>query len=231
MREYTWTLRRYLLTCFFSLNALAAFQWRPNCLLPRRPLVSLQNYPTVLKYRYLKLSLARSASKIPDIGVRFIVYDPEFHSISCATIKVQEGWTYKGSFYAKSDSFTNTIIASLKSSRGTVFATKSITGITKTWKKFTFEFQPNYSAPTDGNVLNVAVDGDTAAGKTIYFGLFSLFPPTSRGRENGMRIDLVEALAATQPSVWRFVEITWKVWGLTHGESGTRPSDRKSWLL
>lgn len=34
--------------------------------------------------------------------------------------------------------------------------------------------------------------------------MFSLFPPTFKGRENGMRIDLAEAMAGTKPSVWRF---------------------------
>lgn len=119
-------------------------------------------------------------------------------------IKIQEGWTYKGSFYAKSDSFTGKITASLKSSRGTVFASKSIEGVSKEWKKFTFEFRPTKSALNDDNVFSVVVDGKAAASKIIHFGMFSLFPPTFRGRENGMRIDLAEALAATKPSLWRF---------------------------
>ncbi|KAJ7597801.1 hypothetical protein C8J56DRAFT_1041974 [Mycena floridula] len=104
-------------------------------------------------------------------------------------IKVQEGWTYKGSFYAKSSSFTGTIAASLKSTRSS-------------WKKFTFEFTPTTSALNDDNLFSISVDGQQAAGKTIFFGLlFSLFPPTFKGRENGMRIDLAEALAGTGPSV------------------------------
>lgn len=77
-------------------------------------------------------------------------------------------------------------------------------GISKEWKKFTFEFKPSKSAANDENVFSVVVDGKAAAGKTIYFGMFSLFPPTFRGRENGMRIDLAEALDATRPSLWRF---------------------------
>lgn len=135
---------------------------------------------------------------------------------------MQSGWTYQGSFYAKAAAFTGAITVSLKSTQGTVFATKgavisrviyrtiltistALTGITKNWNKFTFEFQPTVSADTDDNVFNVVVDGKAGAGQTIYFGMFSLFPPTFRGRENGMRIDLAEALAATQPSVWRLV--------------------------
>ena len=119
-------------------------------------------------------------------------------------IKVQQGWTYNGSFYARSDTFTGTITASLDSIHGTQFASTTVQGISKTWKKFTFEFKPSVSAPDTNNVFAVTVDGKAAAGTTIYFGLFSLFPPTFRGRENGMRIDLANALAATQPSVWRF---------------------------
>ncbi|KAF8204203.1 glycoside hydrolase [Mycena galopus ATCC 62051] len=153
-------------------------------------------------------------------------------------IKVQSGWTYQGSFYAKATTFTGTVTVSLKSSQGTVFATKAVTGITKSWKKFTFEFQPSVSAATDDNVFNVVVDGTAAAGQTIFFGMFSLFPPTFRGRENGMRIDLAETLAATQPSVWRFpggnnlegnsIDTRWK-WNETIGPLENRPGRVGDW--
>ncbi|KAJ7222879.1 glycoside hydrolase [Mycena haematopus] len=153
-------------------------------------------------------------------------------------IKVQSGWTYQGSFYAKAATFTGAVTVSLKSTRGTVFASKAITGITTSWKKFTFEFQPSVSADTDDNVFNVVVDGKAAAGHTIFFGMFSLFPPTFRGRENGMRIDLAEALAATQPSVWRFpggnnleggtFDTRWK-WNATLGPLEDRPGRVGDW--
>ncbi|KAF7347268.1 Glycoside hydrolase [Mycena venus] len=153
-------------------------------------------------------------------------------------IKVQSGWTYQGSFYAKSTTFTGSVTISLKSSSGTVFATKAVTGVTKSWKKFTFEFQPSVSADNDDNVFNVVVDGKSAAGQTIFFGMFSLFPPTFRGRENGMRIDLAEALAATQPSVWRFpggnnleggsFDTRWK-WNATIGPLEDRPGRVADW--
>ncbi|KAG6841718.1 hypothetical protein C0991_007604 [Blastosporella zonata] len=154
-------------------------------------------------------------------------------------IKVQAGWNYKGSFYAKSsDSFNGKISVSLKSNQGTVFATTSVSGVSKDWKKFTFEFQPTVSAPNDQNVFNVALDGKASAGKTIYFGMFSLFPPTFRGRENGMRIDLAEALAATKPSIWRFpggnnleglsIDTRWK-WNETIGRIEDRPGRPANW--
>ncbi|KAL0951925.1 hypothetical protein HGRIS_008579 [Hohenbuehelia grisea] len=153
-------------------------------------------------------------------------------------IKVQQGWTYKGSFYAKSTSFTGSVTVSLKSASGTVFASKTVSGVSKNWKKFTFEFQPDSSSPNDNNVFSVTLDGKSAAGKTINFGMFSLFPPTFRGRENGMRIDLAEALAATQPSIWRFpggnnlegisFDTRWK-WNETIGPLESRPGRVGDW--
>ncbi|KAF8645689.1 hypothetical protein AX16_007638 [Volvariella volvacea WC 439] len=147
-------------------------------------------------------------------------------------IKVQADWTYKGSFYAKSSSFSGPITVSLKSMRGTVYAAKTIQGVSKDWKKFTFEFKPTQSALDDQNVFNIAVDGHAAAGAVIHFGMFSLFPPTFRGRENGMRLDLAEAIAATQPTIWRFpggnnleglsIETRWK-WNETIGRLEDRP--------
>ncbi|KAF7330131.1 hypothetical protein MSAN_02462900 [Mycena sanguinolenta] len=153
-------------------------------------------------------------------------------------IKVQSGWTYQGSFYAKSATFTGAVTVSLKSAQGTAFATKALTGITTSWKKFTFEFQPSVSADNDENVFNVVVDGKAAAGQNIFFGMFSLFPPTFRGRENGMRIDLAETLAATQPSIWRFpggnnlegtsFDTRWK-WNATLGPLEDRPGRVGDW--
>ena len=94
---------------------------------------------------------------------------------------------------------------SLKSKQGTVYASTIIPQVGgKPWKKLSFQLLPKESAPDDDNVFSITVDGKAAAGQTIFFGMFSLFPPTFRGRENGMRIDLAEALAGTRPGVWRF---------------------------
>lgn len=118
---------------------------------------------------------------------------------------MQEGWKYTGSLYVKSDTFTGPLTVSLASaSSDLVYATKELSGISSSWQKLSFEFQPTESAANTDNVLRVTVDGASAAGQTIYFGMFSLFPPTYLGRPNGMRIDLAEALAEAKPGVWRF---------------------------
>ncbi|EIM91767.1 glycoside hydrolase [Stereum hirsutum FP-91666 SS1] len=82
------------------------------------------------------------------------------------------------------------------------------------------------------------LDGDAAKGTTFWFGMFSLFPPTFKGRENGMRIDLAEAMAGTKPSVWRFpggnnlegvsFDQRWK-WNETIGPLENRPGRLGNW--
>ncbi|KEP50300.1 alpha-L-arabinofuranosidase [Rhizoctonia solani 123E] len=153
-------------------------------------------------------------------------------------IKVQSGWKYTGSFYARSDGYTGAVTVSLVSSSGTVYATKTVSKVTSSWKKFTFNFTPSKSAPDVKNVFRVTVDGASASGKSVYFGMFSLFPPTYKGRPNGMRIDLAEALAATKPRVWRFpggnnlegqtVATRWK-WNETIGPFENRPGRQGDW--
>ncbi|CAE6481323.1 unnamed protein product [Rhizoctonia solani] len=153
-------------------------------------------------------------------------------------IKVQSGWKYTGSLYAKSDGYSGSVTVSLVSASGTTYATKVLKGVSSSWKKFTFEFKPTKSAPDTNNFFRVTVDGSSAAGKTVQFGLFSLFPPTYRNRPNGMRIDLAEALAATKPGVWRFpggnnleghaIDSRWK-WNETIGPIENRPGRFGDW--
>ncbi|KAG9096781.1 hypothetical protein FRC06_008328 [Ceratobasidium sp. 370] len=120
-------------------------------------------------------------------------------------MKVQSGWTYTGSFYVKSSNFAAPITVSLVSATsGQVYATKTLTGVSASWKKLSFSFKPTASAPDTNNVLRFSVDAASTVGKTLYFGMFSLFPPTYKNRPNGMRIDLAETLIATKPGIFRF---------------------------
>jgi alpha-N-arabinofuranosidase len=119
-------------------------------------------------------------------------------------IKVQKNWTYTGSLYAKSPAYTGPVTVSLKSTTGTVFATQTIPAISSSWKKYSIIFKPSRDAPSTDNVFVVELDGARAAGKDVYFGMFTLFPPTFKNRPNGMRIDLAEAMAGTAPKIWRF---------------------------
>ncbi|KAG8689789.1 hypothetical protein FRC08_010777, partial [Ceratobasidium sp. 394] len=121
-------------------------------------------------------------------------------------IRVQSGWAYTGSLYVKSTSYTGSVTVSLVSlTSGQTFATQTLKSSTPTaWTKLSFGFTPTASASDTNNVLRVTVDGASAKGQKLNFGLLSLFPPTYKNRANGMRVDLAETLAATSPKVWRF---------------------------
>jgi len=110
--------------------------------------------------------------------------------------------TYKGSFYAKSDSDAlNTVTVKLVSNtNGKVLATASASGITTAWKQHEFSLRTGAIQASSANhlVLSVAHAG------TLWLNLVSLFPPTYHNRANGNRIDLMEKLAAMHPAFLRF---------------------------
>lgn len=54
------------------------------------------------------------------------------------------------------------------------------------------QLTPDSSATDLTNNFTVTVDGESMAGQTVTFALFSLFPPTWEGQSNGMRMDLAQ---------------------------------------
>ncbi|TDL19640.1 alfa-L-arabinofuranosidase precursor [Rickenella mellea] len=124
-------------------------------------------------------------------------------------INVNASWTYNGSFYYKVPSGSNVkgaFTASLKSSTGAVLAstTVGINPAATDWAQVAFKLTPRTNPADTNNVFSVTVDGADNAGQTFYFAFFSLFPPTYKNRPNGMRIDLAEVLAETQPGFFRY---------------------------
>ena len=63
---------------------------------------------------------------------------------------------------------------------------------------------PSKAAPNSNNTFAITFDAAEAAGQTFYFDLISLFPPTFKGRKNGLRRDLAEHLMYLQPKFLRF---------------------------
>jgi alpha-N-arabinofuranosidase len=122
--------------------------------------------------------------------------------LSSAGIKVDSEWTYNVSFWAKSASPANVTIELVSNSTGSL-GSASFPALTSEWAEYTTTLKPSQSAADVHNTFRVSVNGDADA--SVYFALFSLFPPTYKGRANGMRIDLAETLAAVEPSIWRYV--------------------------
>ncbi|OBZ77389.1 putative alpha-L-arabinofuranosidase A [Grifola frondosa] len=124
-------------------------------------------------------------------------------------IKIDSSWTYEASLYFRfpsSSSFSGTLTVGLESSSGTVFASNStqIHGTQTSWTQVSLTLRPTSTAPTTDNSFFVTIDAASGAGQTIDFAMFSLFPPTFKGRLNGMRIDVAEALADMGPAFFRF---------------------------
>ena len=113
-------------------------------------------------------------------------------------INVNEAWTYNASFnfkFAQGSTFNGRLTASLVSGDGTTLASSSstVSGADSTdWKEFFVTLKPTASASGVNNTFTVTLDGASTAGETVFFSLFSLFPPTFKNRANGIRLDLAE---------------------------------------
>ncbi|KIJ30509.1 glycoside hydrolase family 51 protein, partial [Sphaerobolus stellatus SS14] len=127
-------------------------------------------------------------------------------------INVNASWTYNASFFFKlptGSTFKGSFTVALKSTSGQTFATATIpvtpvSAQPNVWTQVSVPLKPTASASGVNNVFTVTVDGASASGQTIFFSLFSLFPPTFKNRANGMRMDISETLLAMAPSFFRF---------------------------
>ncbi|KAL1759357.1 alpha-L-arabinofuranosidase C-terminus-domain-containing protein, partial [Schizophyllum commune] len=152
-------------------------------------------------------------------------------------IKVTGSTTYNASFYYKvpqESNFSGDATIALQSSSGDVLAsaTVPISGSQTEWTQVAAELTPSSSAGDVNNVFTVTLDGAAAAGLTIDFALFSLFPPTFKDRPNGLRPDIAQALVDMGPSFFRLpggnnlegnsIATRWK-WNETVGSLLDRP--------
>ncbi|KAF8508252.1 glycoside hydrolase [Hysterangium stoloniferum] len=125
-------------------------------------------------------------------------------------INVNASWRYNASFFYKlpaKSTFKGPFTVSLKSASGQTLATTSIrvhAPPANVWTHVSVSLKPRFSPTTTNNVFTVTIDGASSAGQTIFFSLFSLFPPTFRNRPNGMRMDIAETLQQAGPSFFRF---------------------------
>jgi len=117
-------------------------------------------------------------------------------------IPVRSNTTYKGSFYAKTDSAAigPVTIRLLTDADDRVLASATVSGLTSEWKQYQFSLKTDAIRESSTNHLVVTV-GQPA---TLWLSLVSLFPPTYRNRENGNRTDIMQKLAAMHPAFLRF---------------------------
>ncbi len=115
-------------------------------------------------------------------------------------INAVEGREYKLSFWAKSDrKYKGTFTARLQSTDGrTLGETEVKVALTKDWEKYTATITATADDPKAEFTLTADKPGE------FRLDVVSLFPPTFKNRENGMRPDLAQMLADMHPTFMRF---------------------------
>ena len=111
-----------------------------------------------------------------------------------------EGTTYKLSFWAKSDKgFEGTMTAGLQGSDGAKLGNAEVeVSLGRTWQKY----ETVITATGTDAKAQFTLTADKAG--EFQLDVVSLFPPTFKDRENGMRPDLAQMLAEMHPRFMRF---------------------------
>ncbi len=111
-----------------------------------------------------------------------------------------KGREYKLSFWAKSDKkYKGTITARLQTASGqSLGEAKMKVSFSKQWKKYTATIVATADDPKAEFTLTADKPGE------FQLDVVSLFPPTFKNRENGMRPDLAQMLADMSPRFMRF---------------------------
>lgn len=115
-------------------------------------------------------------------------------------ITIDAGESYDVSLYARRDGRGRAAItAALELEDGTVCGSIRFDGIGNVWRKFEGVITSDKTADTARLVLTT-----TGRGR-LYLDMVSLFPQkTFKGRKNGMRADLAQALVDLEPKFFRF---------------------------
>ena len=108
---------------------------------------------------------------------------------------------YTGSFWTLGSYqgfFTVKLVSDLTSE---VFISQNVPSFSQAgkWTEHKFTLEPR-AAPNSNN--SFVIEFSEQAG-SLNFNLISLFPPTYKGRENGNRVELMEALEALNPNFYR----------------------------
>jgi alpha-L-arabinofuranosidase len=152
------------------------------------------------------------------------------------------GQTYRVAFFAKASARLRApVTVSLESADGsTVYASADVRGISTEWNRYETRIRvPGIATESTAARFVIAVNSEVPDGTSLWFQVVSVFPPTYRGRANGLRPDLVELLREMHPRILRFpggnyvegvtVDTRW-AWKQTVGPVWERPGhDNSAW--
>jgi alpha-L-arabinofuranosidase len=120
-------------------------------------------------------------------------------------IPVHPATTYTASFFAEASAPRRARLSvSVEGTDGTVYARGTVTGLGTSWHRYSVRLTTSRSAPDTSAARFVISTTDPAlSGTTVWFDQVSLFPPTYLNRPNGLRVDLMNKLAALHPAFLR----------------------------
>jgi alpha-N-arabinofuranosidase len=123
-------------------------------------------------------------------------------------IPVHPATTYTASFFAETSETSATrhgrLSVSIEGTDGTVYARGTVTHLGTSWRRYSVRLTTSRSAPDTSAARFVISTADPAfSGTTVWFDQVSLFPPTYLNRPNGLRVDLMNKLAALHPAFLR----------------------------
>jgi alpha-L-arabinofuranosidase len=147
-------------------------------------------------------------------------------------VPIRPGATYRASFYAEGENdFSGQVTIDLESADGkTVFASESVPSLSGEWKQYHLNLRTNKNAPTLAGRFVIAANQPG----TFRLSLVSLFPKTYHGHPNGNRIDLMQKMAAMDPSFLRmpggnYLDPGHLIWKNTIGPLIDRPGGPGAW--
>ncbi|KAI1209797.1 glycoside hydrolase family 51 protein [Annulohypoxylon truncatum] len=193
--------------------------------------LSLRNLSTPLSDVLVTSMNVASTTKQGEVG---------FQNDGYWGMDVKAGKKYSGSFWVKG-AYSGRFVASLQSNiTGEVFGTASIQSRSRPdqWIEHGFDLTPSKDAPSSNNTFVLTFDASGAGNSSLDFNLISLFPPTYKGRKNGMRSDIAEALEQLHPTLFRIpggnmleglTNRTWWDWKKTLGPLRNRPGFSGVW--
>lgn len=138
--------------------------------------------------KYLKLTINKAGA---GAGVRNTGYEG---------VPVKKGEEYRFSLYARREGDTEMPLnVAIRGSDDSVLASGRIDGVVDSWKKHEIILKVSESDAKASLAVTIDKEG------TICLDMVSLFPvKTFKGRKNGLRADLAQAIADLKPKTFRF---------------------------
>lgn len=149
--------------------------------------------------------------------------------------------TYQNSFWMMGEYNGTVTVQLVGSSSGDVFVTHnlSVESSEKEFRRFETSFNSTRAAEDGDNEWRLLFDVAVVNGSFLNIGLVELFPPTYKGRANGLRDDVAKFLEASKPTFLRMpggnnieglsIPKRW-IWNNTIGPTVDRPGRDGNWF-